>query len=256
MQPNTFRARLAHCRPGSWGRSPEDVIQKLEHLLSADLDEEQRKRVMKRKRELSSHSTPLGDRLEYVPNCVQATPRETTDMIEFMRNQVAFTPNPRNPATNLHRKQCTFVLPGIAHYEFGQYNQHFVSDSKEWPPLVRRVFEEIRSRCVDPDLYTGVHVNLYENGGVGVNPHSDKESSMVKGFPIYSITFLDDPLTPRNFSIYHRDKTKICDIPLGHGDLVVMKAMQDDYLHGVEKHRPFKAFRPRLNFTVRAFRAF
>jgi alkylated DNA repair dioxygenase AlkB len=222
---------------------------------------------MKRKRDLENSLSPaslhsvvaspiplLEGRLEHVSQCIEASKEETTEMIRFMRTSVNPTPNPRNPATNLLRKQCTFILPGMTPYRFGQYNQHFVSTSDEWPPLVRRVFEDIRLRCADRSLYTGVHVNLYENGAVGVNPHSDKEDSMLKGLPIYSVTFLEDPLKPRSFSVYHRDQSKICDIPLGHGDLVVMKDMQDDFLHGIEKHRPFKAFRPRLNFTVRAFR--
>lgn len=255
MDANTFRARLAHCQAGPWGRTPDEALKKMDLLLDHNtLSDVQVHRVEKRKRELvDSMPRSLETCLEHVPECIVSSPQETTEMIEFMRHCVAYTPNPRNPKTNLLRKQCTFVLPDTTHYKFGQYNQHFESTPDEWPPLVRRVFDEIRMRCLDPTLYNGVHVNLYENGGVGVNPHSDKEDSMVKGYPIYSVTFLDDPSTPRNFSVYKLDKTKLYDLPLGHGDLVVMNAMQDDFLHGIEKHRPYKQFRPRLNFTVRAF---
>lgn len=196
----------------------------------------------------------LDECLEHVVAAVDVTPRETVEMIEFMRHSVAKTPNPRNPSTYLRRKQCTFLLPGMKEYDIKQYNQHFVSNMDAWPPLVQRIYAAVAARCAHPTLYTGVHVNLYEDGGVGVDPHFDKEESMLAGQPIFSVTLLEDPTTPRNFCVYHNDKTKIRDIPLGHGDLLVMNGMQDDFLHGVEKQRPFAAFRPRLNFTVRAFR--
>ena len=157
----------------------------------------------------------------------------------------------------LRRKQCTFIEPGAKHYEFGQYNQHFCSDSLKWPAAVLKALQHARAASETPSLYNGVHVNLYTDGGVGVEPHSDKEDSMVQGKEIYSYTLLEDPSCPRPFSVYNRDKTKILDVALGHGDMLVMRGlMQQLYLHGVEKVRPYTAYKSRINLTVRAFEGF
>jgi len=199
-------------------------------------------------------STELDSVLEHWSGVLHATADLTSSLVEFMKHDVRATPNPRNPRTFLKRKQCTFVLPGVRHYKFGQYNQHFVSDTSEWPTLVERAFSIARARAPDPSLYTGVHVNLYVDGGVGVAPHSDKEESMVHGQPIYSFTVLEDSDTPRPFSVYSRDGVKLRDVMLHDGDLLIMKgSMQDRFLHGIEKHKPARAFRARVNLTVRAF---
>lgn len=198
--------------------------------------------------------TVLAPYLELRPAFFQASPTETQSMIRFMRERVTASPNPRNPATFLRRKQCTFVLPNAREYEFGQFNQHFRSTKEDWPTLVRRAFDAVSVVCDTPDYFTAVHANLYEDGGVGVNAHADKEESMVKGLPIFSITLLEDATNPRPFSVYTNDGTKLCDVPLGHGDLLIMKAMQDDFKHGIEKHRPFKKYGARVNFTIRAMK--
>ena len=277
MQPNVFRARLAHCNHTSWNRSLDDAKRNINSLLECDLNDEQIQKVYEKKRKLEDaieaktattakttttaatantfqvpHS--LSDYLQLKPAFFHASPSETQSMIDFMRTRVQSTPNPRNPSTLLRRKQCTFVLPHVQDYEFGQFNQHFRSPKDEWPELVKRAFDQVVRICDRPECFTAVHANLYEDGGVGVDPHSDKEHSMVKGLPIFSITLLEDPTEPRPFSIYTNDKTKICDVPLGHGDMLVMTAMQDDFKHGIEKHRPFKKYRPRVNFTIRAMK--
>ena len=101
---------------------------------------------------------------------------------------------------------------------------------------------------------SGIHVNLYKDGDVGVNPHSDKEDAHVKGLPIYLFTLLEDPSRPRSFSIYDKKGDKLADIPLGDGSLLTMKGgMQDDLLHGVEKHKPARSYKARISLTVRAF---
>ena len=186
---------------------------------------------------------------------IGVTAEDFETLRSFMEDTVEATPNPRNPRHNLKRKQCTFVLPGIRGYVFGQYNQTFTGAPETWPAIARRVLEIVHARAEHPHLYTGVHVNLYRDGGVGVAPHADKEQSMLRGMPIYPFTLLRDPSTPRPFSIYTLDGAKLRDIPLGHGDLLVMRgAMQTEFKHGVEQLRPHKAYAPRINLTVRAFR--
>ena len=185
---------------------------------------------------------------------------EFEEIHDFMKHTVMKTPNPRNPRQFLKRKQCTFVLPHISSYEFGQFNQTFRSEESEWPSSVRMALDHVRkvapSFGVDPALYTGVHVNLYADGSVGVKPHFDKEGSMVAGMPIFSFTALSDASRPRDFSFYTLDGEKIRDVTLQHGDLLVMWGkMQSNFKHGVEAAKPPRQYRDlaRINFTVRAF---
>lgn len=155
------------------------------------------------------------------------------------------------------RKQATFG----AQYNFGQVNS-CIMDRNRWPELVTQclaVAKQLASeRGVSPDLYNGVHVNLYPSGNAGVQPHSDDESAMVKGLPIFSFTVLNGDREPRPFSIYTASKgkpEKVAGVKLGHGDLLIMQGdMQSYFLHGIEKcgARRYQNAR-RLNLTVRAF---
>ena len=148
------------------------------------------------------------------------------DMLAFMRTNVARSPNPRNPSTYLKRIQCTFVTPGTAAYEFGQHNDTIRVEIDKWPVAVQRALRTVQRFAphfgLDANVYNGVHSNLYSDGSVGVAPHSDKEHSMCVGFPIFSFTMLSDPSLPRNFSVYNLDGTKRLEVPLGHGDVLIM----------------------------------
>lgn len=193
--------------------------------------------------------------VEFRPSALLASEEEVAELLCFMRESVAPTPNPRNPKYFLHRKQCTFASQGAREYEFGQYNQHFFTPRNEWPAIVRKALQLAHQFSDQPELYNGVHVNLYEDGSVGLAPHRDNEGSMVRGMPIFSFTVLEDPATPREFVIYDNDKvTRRLSVHLGHGDLLIMKGkVQEQFTHGVPKTKRPRSFRPRINLTVRAF---
>lgn len=178
-------------------------------------------------------------------------------LCDFMRVVVPASPNPRNPRTFLKRKQCTFVLPGTSSYHFGQEHKTFRMASRFWPAPVRAALQYVRDHVVvDADAYNGVHVNLYEDASVGVAPHADKEASMLEGRSIYSFTLLQDPENPRPFSLYDAKGDKLFDILLDHESVLEMKGdMQKEFKHGIETMRPHHRFKPRINMTVRAFRA-
>jgi alkylated DNA repair dioxygenase AlkB len=199
--------------------------------------------------------------LDHRPGTLPVSKSDFEGIYDFMKNRVAKTPNPRNRNTFLKRKQCTFVTPNTSDYIFaGQDNEHFVDD---WPPIVSKALEQVKAMEQDPWLYTAVHVNLYEDGGVGVEPHQDNEKNMVQEKSIYSYTLLQDESTPRDFSLYtlhanakNKDNEKVVDVSLGHGDLLIMKAgMQTRYKHGIGKVRPYKRYKPRINLTVRALKS-
>lgn len=197
---------------------------------------------------------------ELSPSELDCDATEFEALRAFMRDIVKDSPNPRNPrGAPLKRKQCTFVRPGAAEYEFGQYNQTF-RDNAPWPPIVARALECARAHAarfgVDSVLYNGVHVNLYKNGSVGVKPHFDNEKSLVPGAPIFSFTLLSDPTLPRPFSIYTLAAEKLQDVSLAHGSMLVMYGnMQTHFKHGVEAAKPPRLYKnlARINLTVRAF---
>ncbi len=195
--------------------------------------------------------------LELTSDGLQATEAEVDELLNFMKTKVQKTPNPRNPRTFLKRKQCTFVLPGITDYEFGQHNDTFRSKPEDWPAIVHKALTAVhRYAEADSDLYNGVHAVFYEDGSVGLNPHADKEDSMLEGMPIFSFTLLKDASKPRPFTIYKKNNEKLLDVMLQHGDMLIMGGkMQKQFKHGVEKAKPPRLYKnaPRINLTVRAF---
>lgn len=203
----------------------------------------------------------LNSYYEVLPNTIQCDAPEFELLQKFMTNDVKSTPNPRNPRTFLKRKQCTFVTEHASEYEFGQYNQTFRSSSEEWPQLIREALRLTKHYAeqfnADPSWYNGVHVNLYSDGSVGVNPHFDKEASLVEGAPIFSFTLLSDASLPRLFSIYTLQNEKLHDVPLHHGSMMVMYgSMQTHFKHGLEAAKPPSKYKhlARINLTVRAFK--
>jgi alkylated DNA repair dioxygenase AlkB len=206
------------------------------------------------------HITPHS-KLALFRNAIDFSSDEFHTMYEFMEHDVDPSPNPRNPSTFLKRKQCTFVTPGTSGYEFGQENQTFRMEVDTWPLAVRRALDKAKQLSNDffgdtCGTYNGVHANLYRDGSVGVNPHADKEISMLAGAPIFSFTLLSDPALPRPFSIYTQKNEKLYDISLGHGDILVMYGkMQQEFKHGIEAAKPPKMYKSlrRINMTVRAF---
>ena len=118
---------------------------------------------------------------------------------------------------------------------------------------IQPVLQAARARHADDPFadYALVQANLYAHGGVGLSPHADDEPFLTAGAPIYSFSLG----ATRPFSIYTTDDDKVLDVPLAHGDLLMMTGdMQTEFKHGIEKDRPAK-YGPRINLTVRSVRA-
>ncbi len=191
------------------------------------------------------------------------TDAQTTELRTFMLDEtkVPKTPNPMNANTFVKRRQTTFG----ALYNFGQKVASQGYD-QAWPQAVtdalRFAQQFAEARGIAKELYNGVHANFYPDGSAGVAPHSDYEGDMLRGMPIVSVTLLSGDKKPRPFSIYEKPvnkgekPTKIADVILGHGDVIVMMGrMQESFLHGVEPAKPLKEYKnaERMNLTVRAF---
>ena len=179
---------------------------------------------------------------------------------DFMRNDEK-VPKTKYMGNFVHRKQTTFG----AQYNFGQQNSHHPIN-EDTPKAVKDALKMAREFAEENELdaskYNGVHVNYYPFGKAGVQAHTDAEDSLDLSMPIISITLLAGSRIPRDFSIYDKPvgtkkPTKIADIELRHGDVVIMAGeMQEHFLHGIEKTTR-KAFEDaeRLNLTIRAFKS-
>tara|TARA_B100000287_G_scaffold427049_1_gene476012 strand:- start:1191 stop:1922 length:732 start_codon:yes stop_codon:yes gene_type:complete len=188
-----------------------------------------------------------------------ADDKDTLALRDFMRDGEK-VPKTKFMGNFVHRKQTTFG----ARYNFGQQNSHH-DMNEDTPKAVKIALDMARKFAEENELdatkYNGVHVNYYPFGKAGVQPHTDAEDSLDLSMPIISITLLAGSKIPRNFSIYEKPigttkLTKIADIELRHGDVVIMAGeMQEHFLHGIEKTAK-KAFEDaeRLNLTIRAFK--
>jgi hypothetical protein len=166
------------------------------------------------------------------------------------------------------RKQCTF---GPIQYKTYQ----LISDTSAWPQLVTRALVATRAYAAqlgvpNPDEYAGVHANLYPDGNSTVQKHADDELQLVREAPIFSYTFIKDnnDAAARPFTIWkisasahvepashHRAKSRLVDLKLFSGDLLVMQGdMQRDFHHSVERVLD-GVVAERLNLTVRKFQS-
>ena len=189
-----------------------------------------------------------------------ALPLSASDVAEFQKKMEAVpaTPNPMNPKTFLKRKQLTFG----AQYNFGQKCPSEVVPPDQWPTLPKACLKFAKTLADeinpgDGDLYNVAHCNYYNDGSAALAPHSDKESAMMQGKPIISMTYLVGDKLARAFAIYDLDGAFITSIDLNDGDVLVMAgAMQRNFKHGVAAAKPPKKYKNsgRINVTIRSFR--
>lgn len=94
-------------------------------------------------------------------------------------------------------------------------------------------------------------VNLYEDGRVGLGPHSDDETDLRADAPIASVN-LGETRAMR----FHKkgDKKRNFNVQLHHGDLLLMEPpLQEHWKHSIPTRRNVKG--PRINVTFRVVRS-
>lgn len=147
------------------------------------------------------HLWECRSKIVVVRNAVLFSPEMTQELEEFMSNETNVPKTKTRYNKFVLRRQATF---GAA-YNFGQDNATIPYPVESWPQAVQLALQtakEVATQLqIDPELYNAVHANWYPNGKSGVDPHSDKETEMVKGKPIISFTLLAGNIVPRNFSI-------------------------------------------------------
>lgn len=122
-----------------------------------------------------------------------------------------------------------------------------VNQPQPWPPLLadlrERLAEEVGA------TFNSCLANLYRDGSDLMGWHRDDEPELGPHPVIASVSLGER----RTFVLRHRTTRQTWRWPLGHGDLLVMRAeSQADYEHAVPKAR--RPLGPRLNLTFRVLR--
>ena len=112
--------------------------------------------------------------------------------------------------------------------------------SAQTATLIQRIEEQVQP----PAQFNACLFNLYRDGQDAMGWHRDNEPEMDTRC-IASVSLGDT----RDFVIRHRETKEKWQIPLGHGDLLVMSRMQEDYDHALPRRK--KSNSPRLNMTFR-----
>lgn len=163
---------------------------------------------------------------------------------------------------NIPRKQVAFGNPNIS-YKFSGNEV----PALEWPKFLKEIRDELQQHLIDIDILAPttdhqinyVLVNLYRDGTDYISPHSDDEKDLE---PIVSHTTSSHAINEviivslsfgatRDFIFHKKSNTSIkYEIPLHHGDLLIMKGeTQRFWRHSLPKRLKVKD--PRINLTFR-----
>jgi alkylated DNA repair dioxygenase AlkB len=116
-------------------------------------------------------------------------------------------------------------------------------------PYLRALMDWVKtSSAID---YNQLMINWYGDGNHYIGKHSDDESQLVNGSPIYSFSFGQ----ARDFRIIPKDKGDVIKIKLEHGSLLIMGGdFQKHYYHEVPKRALSTCPGRRINITFRHFK--
>jgi len=109
--------------------------------------------------------------------------------------------------------------------------------------------EELRARLEDETAarFNSCLANVYRGGRDSVSWHSDDEPELGHNPTIASISLGDT----RDFKLRHQTSREVSTIPLGHGDLLVMRGeSQSHFRHSVPKRAHAST---RINLTFRCY---
>lgn len=136
------------------------------------------------------------------------------------------------------------VWYGDENYQY-KYSGH-LKHAKSWNVGLFRLKQHIEKIVGQP--FNSCLANLYENGHQGVGWHSDDEPSLGQEACIASLSFG----ATRKMSFKHKTADDKIDLPLQHGQLIVMHGETQHYWkHCITKST--KIIQPRINLTFRYF---
>lgn len=93
--------------------------------------------------------------------------------------------------------------------------------------------------------FNSVLLNWYRNGQDSIGMHADNEPELGKNPTIASLSLGSE----RTFKLSHKKKKYEIDLPLRHGDLLVMAgSLQEHWKHGIPKEKNVREARVNLTF--------
>lgn len=153
---------------------------------------------------------------------------------------------------SIKRRRTKFIFgdPGLVYsveyWNSGNPNTTYTK-AISWTDLPCLIpIKEIIERTIIPSRpkFNFCAIQLYPSGEVGINPHRDKEGTIIIGLSLGATRTLE--LTPPSFL---DGEPKICE-ELGHGSLYVFLPPTNDYwLHSIPKDHRVKE--PRISLTFR-----
>ena len=149
----------------------------------------------------------------------------------------------------------TFTVPRTQWNLGRDYRFSGVTHKAAAPLAVHPAIERLREFVGGHSGVTGWNqalVNFYDNGADHIGPHSDDESQLQKGDPIYSFSFGAE----RKFVIHNNDGgPAVLTVPLLDNTCTVMLGeMQSYYKHSVPPSK--KVTERRLNVTFRLYKEY
>ena len=113
-------------------------------------------------------------------------------------------------------------------------------------PLLGQIEKDISKIC--GYSFNSCLLNSYQNGSEGMSYHRDNEKTLVKGYPIASLSLGAE----RKFVLKHRESGEKIEILLEHNSLLLMSGeIQDHWLHALPKSKKVKD--KRINLTFRQY---
>ena len=113
-----------------------------------------------------------------------------------------------------------------------------------WHPVLLKLNQRLSNEF--NLTFNSTLANLYRDGQDAMGWHSDDEPELGRNPTIASINLGET----RIFKFKHRTTNERYDLPLHHGDLLIMKgALQHHWMHAILKQN--KPLNPRINLTYR-----
>jgi len=123
--------------------------------------------------------------------------------------------------------------------------------SIDWPaaqiPVELQALNDHLTRLLGCRVFDAVLCNLYRDGQDAMGWHRDNEPE-IDPTVIASVSFG----VSRDFKVRHRATKEGWAVSLGHGDLLAMEHLQNDFDHALPRRARVDS--PRLNLTFRHFR--
>jgi alkylated DNA repair dioxygenase AlkB len=151
------------------------------------------------------------------------------------------------PPITVYGKECRqqrhvafFAAEGVRPYRYSGQD----ATRQDMPDWISDIMAKVSAKV--GANFNAVLLNYYPDGKFYISDHQDSETGLTTNAPVAALSLG----AVRNFRIKaYPSKTKVKDVPLGHGSLVVMHN-QRSYTHGIPPESKVRDGRFSLTFRV------